>query len=217
MRQKWPNILGSLTAALLLGMSGCAHELRLVEITVHPATVEFFTPNPGSEVHFTAIGTYIHPPGTRDITNQVTWGTAIPQLLNVNGGVVSPTGAGCGVADVSASLNKNTGNSANVVIGYATVTVNDPSDPLCPGGSSTRKVLAVTLSGPGTGVVTSSPSGINCPGQCGAQFDVGSTITLTPTPNGGSTFGGWNGCNSTSGNDCSVVLTGDTTVTATFN
>jgi hypothetical protein len=39
---------------------------------------------------------------------------------------------------------------------------------------------------------------------------------LTAIPNG-STFGGWSGCDSMSGQTCTVDLTSDRTVTATFN
>src|SRR5438552_12759586 len=89
-----------------------------------------------------------------------------------------PTGAGCGIADISASTDKGTAPSGNLVIAYATVTVKDPSDPLCPGGTATEAVLTVALSGNGT--VISSPAGIECPTTtCGAQFPKGSSVVLT--------------------------------------
>ncbi len=48
-----------------------------------------------------------------------------------------------------------------------------------------------------------------------------STVTLTPTPTGlgpsQSTFAGWTGCDSTSGNQCTVVMSADRTVTVAFN
>ena len=48
-----------------------------------------------------------------------------------------------------------------------------------------------------------------------------SSVTLTATPTGlgasQSTFAGWTGCASTSGNQCTVVMSANQTVTVTFN
>ena len=57
-------------------------------------------------MHFTALGTFIHPPGTRDITNEVTWKADAPQVVNLNGGVVTTNGA-CGITNIYASTNKD--------------------------------------------------------------------------------------------------------------
>ena len=55
--------------------------------------------------------------------------------------------------------------------------------------------LDVTLSGTGTGTVTSSPAGISCPPTCSSTFPEGSIVTLTPSPDTGVEFagmaGGW--------------------------
>jgi len=192
----------------------CMHELKLVSITVKPPTATFLTPDTNGQIVFTALGNYIHPPDTRDITSKVTWATDVPQLIQINGGVVSPMG-GCGIADISASLK----DKGNLVIGYATVTVNDPTNPTCPGGSQTKGVLTVALTGNGTGTVTSVPAGINCPLEaCGAQFNVGDTVVLTATPNPGSAFGAWTGCDSTNGTTCTVLIpTGSTAVSVRFD
>jgi len=207
----------ALGAALILTATNflsCMHELKLVSITVQPPTATFLTPDTNGQIVFTALGNYIHPPDTRDITNKVTWATDVPQLIQINGGVVSPLG-GCGIADISASLR----DKGNLVTGYATVTVNDPTNPVCPGGSQTKGVLTVGLTGNGTGTVTSSPGGINCPtGACGAQFNVGDTVVLTATPDAGSVFGTWTGCDSTNGTTCSVLMpTGSTAVSVRFD
>jgi len=50
--------------------------------------------------------------------------------------------------------------------------------------------VTVFLAGTGGGTVTSSPSGISCPGACFDQFD-GVMVTLTAAPNAGSVFTGW--------------------------
>jgi hypothetical protein len=217
MKEVWRRCaLGAALILIATNFLSCMHELKLVSITVKPAAFTFPTPDPTVQGVFTALGNYIHPPDTRDITDKVTWKTDVPQLLQINGGVVSPQpGNVCGIADVSASLQDN----GNLVIGYATVTVNDPNNPICPGGSQTQGVVIVGLAGTGTGSVTSAPAGITCPSKsCGALFNVGSTVVLTATPDTGSTFHDWAGCTSTTDTTCSVVVTtGSTVVTVTFN
>src|SRR4051794_37630280 len=41
--------------------------------------------------------------------------------------------------------------------------------------------VSVSLGGSGTGTVTSSPAGINCPGVCSHTFSSADTVTLTAT------------------------------------
>jgi hypothetical protein len=76
-------------------------------------------------------------------------------------------------------------------------------------------VLTLTKSGTGTGTITSSPSGINCGGTCSASYDSGTMITLTATPDAGSSFTGWSAPCSGTGT-CTVTLNTSTQVTATF-
>jgi FG-GAP-like repeat/Abnormal spindle-like microcephaly-assoc'd, ASPM-SPD-2-Hydin/Divergent InlB B-repeat domain len=76
--------------------------------------------------------------------------------------------------------------------------------------------LTVTLAGNGTGTVTSSPAGINCPTTCNATFASGTVIALTATAASGSAFAGWSGACGGTGS-CSVTVSSSTSVTATFN
>lgn len=80
-------------------------------------------------------------------------------------------------------------------------------------GTGPYKVV-VNTDGDGSGTVTSTPAGINCPGTCSASFAGGTQLTLTASPSGGS-FAGWSGSCSGTG-DCSVTLTGNASVTAAF-
>lgn len=75
--------------------------------------------------------------------------------------------------------------------------------------------VTATQAGSGSaGMVTSSPSGIACGTQCSANFPAGSQVTLTATPQ--SAFDIWNNCPNPQGNVCTVTMTQDQSVQATF-
>jgi uncharacterized delta-60 repeat protein len=76
--------------------------------------------------------------------------------------------------------------------------------------------LNVGATGPGHGRITSSPPGIDCPGTCGAKFDVGTRVTLSETPAPGSSFLFWGGCDPMTAPVCALTLHGDTAVSAAF-
>lgn len=74
----------------------------------------------------------------------------------------------------------------------------------------------VTLSGYGTGTVTSNIGGINCPGTCTAQINSGTSVTLTATPHlPESSFGGWSGA--CSAEPCTFTMSSDKTAITTFS
>ena len=75
--------------------------------------------------------------------------------------------------------------------------------------------LEVTKDGTGTGTVSSSPTGIDCGGNCAATYNSGTPVTLTPTPAANSLFAGWGGDAGCS--DGTVTMNADRTCTATFN
>jgi hypothetical protein len=81
-----------------------------------------------------------------------------------------------------------------------------------PGGYT----LSVSKTGTGTGTVTSNPAGVSCGATCSASFTSGTQVTLTATPNNGSTFAGWSGVCSGTGT-CFVTMDTVKSVTATFN
>jgi List-Bact-rpt repeat protein len=76
--------------------------------------------------------------------------------------------------------------------------------------------LTVTKVGSGSGTVTSSPSGIDCGATCTAAFTNGTMVTLTATPDAGSTFTSWGG-DCTGAGPCTVTMDQDRAVTATFD
>jgi ELWxxDGT repeat protein len=75
-----------------------------------------------------------------------------------------------------------------------------------------RPELSVLVAG--TGMVTSTPNGINCGTSCSASFNNGTSVTLTPTGNG---FHGWIGGGCSGTGTCVVTLSQEvTTVAASF-
>src|SRR6266581_1323805 len=76
--------------------------------------------------------------------------------------------------------------------------------------------LSVNKTDLGSGTVTSSPAGINCGSNCSASYVSGTSVTLTATPDLFSGFGGWSGCDSVSGNTCTVDMNSARSVTADF-
>ena len=75
--------------------------------------------------------------------------------------------------------------------------------------------LSVTIAGSGT--VTSSPSGINCStGTCTAAFPAGTKVTLTPTAASKFAFTAWTGGGCTGTAACTITMSSNQAVTATF-
>ncbi|MHB8879453.1 MAG: InlB B-repeat-containing protein, partial [Myxococcaceae bacterium] len=97
--------------------------------------------------------------------------------------------------------------------GVCTITVS--SDVAVSAAFALERSLVVTLTGPGSGVVTSSPAGIDCGADCSEAFAGGTVVTLAATPDTGSTFTGWSG-GCTGNGSCSVTLEAAMMVTATF-
>jgi uncharacterized delta-60 repeat protein len=77
--------------------------------------------------------------------------------------------------------------------------------------------LTVTKGGTGSGSVQSSPPGIDCGASCSAPFDDGVALTLTATPAAGSAFAGWSGAGCSGIGACTLTMSAEQAVTATFN
>jgi hypothetical protein len=220
MNRKWFSIFALIaTATFLMNVSSCGFNQHLVSISIAPASGTFGAADTSLFFAFGALGTYVHPPATKDVTSLVTWGSDNPQVVQVSStGVASPaSNVNCGVANISASFY----DSPNLVTSNSsTITVDGPASLGCtPAG--TPPILTISFAGIGTGTVTGSGISCSTPGACSNQFTIGTTIVLTASPTGASsTFGGWTNCNSTSGvgaTVCTVILENNTTVTATFN
>lgn len=132
MKRKWVGLIA--ICAAVLPVAGCGNTQQLETITVTPSSVTFLSPATTLTFQLTAVGTYVHPPATKNLTDQVTWQSDAPELVAVtNTGVVSTAGQGhCGVAGVSASLKTNSPTGNVVVSNSVTVTVDDSTNPICP-------------------------------------------------------------------------------------
>jgi hypothetical protein len=80
-----------------------------------------------------------------------------------------------------------------------------------------KYLLTVKQTGSGTGSVSSTPDGMDCDLNCLANLNAGTVVTLTATPDLGSTFAGWMGGGCSGTGACVVKLSKDTTVTAVFS
>lgn len=214
------------TLGLLLAMLSCAHDQQLESIEVQPNNITFGATNipvsadRGLAVQLRALGHYIHPPVTKDITSQVTWGSSDIQMMTVNStGLLTATGDVCGTNTIlSATLQTNSsvggrGSSGAIVTGQTTGNV------VCfTGISGGQAILSILFLGTGTGSVSVTPSGFLCTTNCSLTFAPGAgPITLTASTAG--TFAGWGAnCPQPNGSVCTIpTLTTSTSISATFN
>jgi hypothetical protein len=77
--------------------------------------------------------------------------------------------------------------------------------------------LSITETGAGSGKVVSTPEGIDCGSECEAEFEEGSTVKLTATPEAGSEFREWTGACSGATSTCEVTMTEAKTINARFS
>jgi uncharacterized repeat protein (TIGR02543 family) len=116
---------------------------------------------------------------------------------------------------VAQSFNA-TASSGQVAIQFIAGTENPKvcGITVAPGSLSTYS-LSVSKSGTGTGSV--SGGGITCGTACSANVVSGTSVTLTATPDAGSTFSTWGGACSGTSPTCTVKMDGSKTVTASFS
>jgi len=216
-------IVGFFLAAL-----SCARDQQLVSIEVQPSIENFGAVDPTLNVQLRALGHYVHPPVTKDITDQVVWASNTPGVAIVTStGLVSPNGTDCGNSLITATEQTNHSSGDRPSTG-ALITGSMTANVACAGtggagggggggGGGGTSAITVDFSGAGSGTVSSMPVRLGCASQCAVTFPTGTNVTLTATPNSGSTFGSWVGCDSTSGQSCSVLLSSDRIVTVVFN
>jgi hypothetical protein len=212
MSRKWFSIVALIaTAVFLCSVSSCGFNQHLTSIQVLPANATFG--GVGAAIQFKALGTYDHPPATKDITATVNWSIDSQNLVQFTSGMPGLVTAinDCGSGNVIASMQ----DGSNDRIGTAFVTAAGVGTAAC-----TQAVLTLIVSGSGT--VTSSPAGITCPTACNAAFPLDGTVGLRATPGTGANTVAWTwpvgtaGCSVVSASSCTVVLNTNQTITATF-
>jgi hypothetical protein len=220
---------------------GAAQE-PLLSITIVPGNVT--VSNKGMTAQFLAFGTFSTTPTVRDLTNSVTWISALPEVASVNsggtpgeaGGLVTAQGY-TGLSDIYAeAINKDT---TVVLSNPVTFTCKDSSTNECDQEVAYPQFATITVFNAGENATTwlvtapsdtGTPNLIHCgPGSptggsvCTGTYETGSTVTLTASPTG-SGFGGWSSGDGVSGGVACTAANGDTllnsptcTVTLTGN
>ncbi len=224
MNVKWfATLMLVAVAGSLLVASSCADPQELTSITIQPGVETVGAPDipviqdAGFQVQLRALGNYIHPPVSKDITNQVTWASNTTQMFTVSAtGLLTATGNECGGTLVSATVTTNADGSG-VSSSGAVVTGTMSANVTCFTGAG--PTVTINFSGNGAGTVSSFPVGLSCTATCTGSFPTGTPLQLTAAASG--TFGGWSGCNSTTGANGTVCnindLTNDITLTVMFN
>jgi hypothetical protein len=204
MSRKWFSIIALIAAAtFFLSLPSCGFNQHLVSIQVVPPGTTFnFV---GASTVFKAMGTYEHPPQTKDITDIVTWSVDSQNLVMITDTSLVTALSICGSGNLYASYY----DSPNQVTGSAFLTGGGAGTVTC-----NQAVLTVIIVG--TGSVVDSTQVIKCPITCTADYALGSQIGLTATPGAGGTFSSWTNC-TPAGNTCTVLLDKDIDVTATFS
>ena len=131
---------------------------------------------------------------------------------------VSGTGLTWTSSNTTAATISAAGRATGIGRGVTTITVTDSAGNAASTLLTVRtmETLTVTRSGVGNGTVTSAPAGINCGTACSATYLDGTSVTLTATPGTLSVLVGWTGCDTVSGNTCTVAMSTARTVNAEF-
>ena len=76
--------------------------------------------------------------------------------------------------------------------------------------------LTATKTGPGSGTLTAS--GLSCTGNtCTGTYPYNTSVNISAFPDTGSIFTSWTGCDSMSGNTCTVNMTSNKPISASFS
>jgi hypothetical protein len=159
--------------------------------------------------------------------------TVTATLVNGTGTPINGATIGFTVAGVNPTTGTGTTNESGVAtFSYTGTNAGDDQISACYNADSTGPCEAqasatktwtgvtpvthdLNVNITGNGSVTSTPSGIACPGDCTNEYSEGASVSLTPTPSSGFTFSGWSGACSGNG-ACNVTMSADQTVGATF-
>lgn len=170
-------------------------------------------------------GTLLHSDNSGIINTDVAVETVTNSVYTVDaGGVTIWDSSGSVVAGTPFDPEGGSDNSVAVNSANGKIYITVPSQGRVDIYDLQLFTLGATVNGTGSGRVDADVgqiSGCTSAGgsNCSDRYIAGSTIQLVATPpaDGTSTFTGWTNCDNPSGNICTVSLTSDRTVTATFD
>lgn len=208
----------------------CPHWYQKVLHVLIGGPSKFYFQNPTNPCPTRVIPQTVQSPSINSIspnTGSTSGGTSI----TINGGgfssgaTVTVGGATCtSVVVVSASqitctTPSGSAGSADVIV---TTTVGTTISfggftYVSGGGGSTYYSVTVVVSG--NGLITSNPSGVNCPSSCGITVLAGTSLTLSEFPSSGASFVNWSGSGITCGSatTCPLTVNSNIVVYATFS
>ena len=211
------GVAGSST--ITVTTSNYSHQLTALTVIPSDATTTVI----GETVQYIAIGSFLGAPTTQDMTNQVRWISSDVRVATIDpAGLATaigplPSGApNCTPAGYETTITAlGTSINGSTIAGTAGMCVGS-------GGPNDLPSLTVYEFGQGTGSVVSLPAGLNCvagnQAGCTGHFTKGSQVTLTATPLGGSTFGGWSAnCVVSNALTCTIIMDDNKTVGVIFN
>jgi hypothetical protein len=108
--------------------------------------------------------------------------------------------AGCDAVSKEGSCEVTLGTNKSVSVEFA----------------PTMRKLTVTKAGSGSGAVTCQV-GVGPQEPCAGEYEDGAVVTVTGTPASGSTFAGFSGGGCSGTAQCVLTMSGDVSITATFN
>lgn len=219
-----PNTQNVVTGTATFTVTIPASTEPLLSLTIIPGSQSVGTVNETGQ--FIAIGTFSSAPTTRDVTSQVTWTSSDPKVATINASGLA-TGLNTGSTAITAIYKEPDGSlvtgaasfsesSAGAGIQMATLTI-------VPAGANAPNGDVVSTDSTGALQVIHCGPGLTGGSVCVGTFPLGSTVTLTATPElgSGASFYGWSSnCtvnDPTKPNVCTVTLSDNDTVGAIFN
>jgi len=103
MVRNWLNLI--LICAITVLMPSCGASRQLESITLIPASVTF--QGIGAQIQFKAIGNYIHPPESKDITTLVQWSSNAPSVATITSTGLATGVNTCGIGQILATSYSN--------------------------------------------------------------------------------------------------------------
>lgn len=182
------------------GSSGGSSQEPLLSINVVPSGIT--VTNKGMTGQYLAFGTYSTAPYMRDITNQVTWISLLPEVASINSYGAAGTAGSGGASGELAGLATAQGYTGNtdiyaeatnpdgtvVLSNVQTFTCNDPNTNVCDQGVATPQFATITVFIEGentspTGEYVTAPSDTGTPNliHCGPDWTGGGGQVCTGT------------------------------------